>query len=465
LHRFVNQWRLHTVSRALAMWVDSMRIIKKFKLKSRMVVKRWMNQTLSNALATWVLKIREVKILRSKVRTSIARLTNQGLWQTYSAWTDHVRQERRRNVKGLECLRRWHNTTLSTYFVFWALRMQQKIGIREMILRTAFKCNTDRILKAFSTLSSAMQVARKSQLNLLSTGLSAHPTALSVSMDLEFNSTFITSNERSSFEKQLQVDICDALDIEIERVFVLCHQKGSIISEIVLGNPRGVTKHDSEELALALADQVGKPGSALFRTPLGKHMTKATVHGPICEQAVAALRIAKVKDGKQERLRGIIVRVRHDALRSALDFWTNSFRRQKRLWFAASRVVKRWERANTAKSWKSWVDGTYLLERKRVKTRKVVQRLMHRALVGCFERWRDQAAEQQQMKAKALEVVQRLMNSALVGCFEQWQGKAAEEKQMKAKALKVVRRLMNSALVGCFERWRDQVAEEKQMKA
>jgi hypothetical protein len=61
----------------------------------------------------------------------------------------------------------------------------------------------------------------------------------------------------------------------------------------VLGSPKGVTTHDSAELAVALADLVGKPGGALFRTPLGKHMTRATVHGPICEEAVAALRRAK----------------------------------------------------------------------------------------------------------------------------------------------------------------------------
>jgi hypothetical protein len=459
LHRFVNQWQLHTVSRALATWVDKMRIIKKFKLKTRMVVKRWMNQTLSNALATWVLKIRQEKILRSKVRASIARWTNQGLWQTYSAWTDHVRQERRRNVKGLECLRRWRNTALSTNFVFWALRMQQKIEIRDMILRNAFKCNTDCILKAFSTWSSAVQLARKSQLNLLSSSLSAHPTALSVSMDLEFDSTFSTSNERSSFEKQLQVDICDALDIAVERVFVLCHQKGSIVSEIVLGNPRGLTKHDSEELALALADQVGKPGSALFRTPLGKHMTKATVHGPICEQAVAALRRTKVEDGKQARLRGIIFRMRHDTLSSTLDFWIHSFREQKRLWYAARRVIKRRERANAARSWKCWVDGVYQLACQRGNGYKAFRRWANYTASRIFSSWKQVTSKSLRVQRVKDKAIMRMRSSALFRVLFGWMQARRERVRLRNGLSKFLLMSSKREMSDTIDTWRARVAE------
>jgi hypothetical protein len=459
LHRFVNQWQLHTVSRALATWVDKMRIIKKFKLKTRMVVKRWMNQTLSNALATWVLKIRQEKILRSKVRASIARWTNQGLWQTYSAWTDHVRQERRRNVKGLECLRRWRNTALSTNFVFWALRMQQKIEIRDMILRNAFKCNTDCILKAFSTWSSAVQLARKSQLNLLSSSLSAHPTALSVSMDLEFDSTFSTSNERSSFEKQLQVDICDALDIAVERVFVLCHQKGSIVSEIVLGNPRGLTKHDSEELALALADQVGKQGSALFRTPLGKHMTKATVHGPICEQAVAALRRTKVEDGKQARLRGIIFRMRHDTLSSTLDFWIHSFTEQKRLWYAARRVIKRRERANAARSWKCWVDGVYQLACQRGNGYKAFRRWANYTASRIFSSWKQVTSKSLRVQRVKDKAIMRMRSSALFRVLFGWMQARRERMRLRNGLSKFLLMSSKREMSDTIDTWRARVAE------
>jgi hypothetical protein len=101
-------------------------------------------------------------------------------------------------------------------------------------------------------------------------------------------------------------------------------------------------------------------------------------------------------------------------------------------------------------------------EHQRARAKKVVQRLMNRALVQGFERWRDSVVEERQMKAKALKVVQRLMNRALVQGFERWRDSVVEERQMKAK---VVQRLMNRALVQGFERWRDSVVEERQMKA
>ena len=150
-----------------------------------------------------------------------------------------------------------------------------------------------------------------------------HPTAVSLSIELDFNSTLASSSQRSSFEKQLQVDICGALGIEVERLCVLCHQKGSIVSEIVLGNPRGMPKLDSKELALALVDLVGNPDSVIFRTPLGKHMTKAIVHGPICEQTVEAQRRAREAEESLQRTKEAEERL-SSVLQKSARIWATS---------------------------------------------------------------------------------------------------------------------------------------------
>jgi hypothetical protein len=53
----------------------------------------------------------------------------------------------------------------------------------------------------------------------------------------KLDQTMRTLQSRSSFEGQLEDDICSTLSIERERVTILCHQKGSVLSEIVFGKP------------------------------------------------------------------------------------------------------------------------------------------------------------------------------------------------------------------------------------
>lgn len=287
------QWHKSKLSSALRTWVASTSAVKDLEFKSRKAVKRWINQTLANGFGMWVSNVHKNLLLRGKSRGVVAKWMKQELWHAMDAWSELKRRSKRRKLKGLQCMQRWRKSALSTYYMCWALRTQQKGEIREMILRSAFKCSDDRIRTAFSCWSDAKKAATKGRLNSLSKGLSAHPTAMSVALDLDFDSTFASSNDRISFETQLQTDVCDALDIERERVSVLCHQKGSVVSEIVFGNPKGAQAFDSEHLALTLINLVGKPGSALGRTSLGKLMKKATLHGPICEEALRALMAAK----------------------------------------------------------------------------------------------------------------------------------------------------------------------------
>ena len=433
LHKFVNQWHMRNSSRAFATWVDRIRATKKFRIKSCMVVKRWMNRTLGSALSTWVLNIRRDRFLRDKARASIARWAKQELWQTYSAWTDHVRRTKRRSTKGLECLRRWRNSTQSTYFITWALRTQQKFEIRDMILRSGFKCNEDRILTAFQSWSNVVQVARKSALRSLNTDLSAHPTALSVSMDLEFDSTFASSNERSSFEKQLQTDICKALDIEIERVCVLCHQKGSIVSEIVLGSPKGVTTHDSAELAVALADLVGKPGGALFRTPLGKHMTRATVHGPICEEAVAALR--RAKEAEESRAEFAIGEF---AYRMLLPLLTHGRECQDVLEEATCKL-----QAQVLK----------VQEDQQAKLRKIIFRMRHAKMATALHSWQETVEMKKRARDQTLRSLQRWQGNSLRMALDAWDSAMGQAAQLRDTAERVLKRWTNSALASAFDHW------------
>jgi uncharacterized coiled-coil protein SlyX len=93
--------------------------------------------------------------------------------------------------------------------------------------------------------------------------------------------------------------------------------------------------------------------------------------------------------------------------------------------------------------------------------KKVVQRLMHDALVSTFERWRDHTIKGMQMKRKAVKVVQRLMNGALVSTFERWRDHIIKQMQMKWKAVKVVQRLMRRGLISAYERWKQRNVTQK----
>jgi hypothetical protein len=115
------------------------------------------------------------------------------------------------------------------------------------------------------------------------------PVAVSLSMDIDFDQTMRTLQSRSSFERQLEDDICSTLSIERERVTILCHQKGSVLSEIVFGKP------DARQVAQQFVAYVEQKEASLVKTPTGKLVQKAEVHGPVCQGTVGALARAKAR--------------------------------------------------------------------------------------------------------------------------------------------------------------------------
>jgi hypothetical protein len=80
--------------------------------------------------------------------------------------------------------------------------------------------------------------------------------------------------------------------------------------------------------------------------------------------------------------------------------------------------------------------------------------------VHCFERWHKNAREQISIKVKSTRIIQRLLNSALVEGFERWQERVAVERQLKGKAVRVVLRWTKQAAVRCLVAWGQLTAQE-----
>jgi hypothetical protein len=341
----------------------------------------------------------------------------------------------------------------------WQARAKRAARIRQVVTRVCQRWEKMRYAKAFARWKE--QAAED------------HPTAVSVSMDLDFNSTLASSSERLSFEKQLQVDICGVLGIEVERVSFLCHEKGSIVSEIVLQNPQGIPKLDSNQLAHAFADRVGNPDSKLLQTPLGRHMTKAIVHGPICEQTVQALRRAKeaeesraqitmgARSKRREYVTNKAVRQwQYQALGRAWARWEEQTTKQRKLRVAASKVVKRWTHKSQALAWGKWREG---VRRSRV-AKKAEVRCTQKALYAAWSTWGALVTEGKRVRTVGAKVCLRWQQRTMSGAWITWQCTHLEMRRLARAADKVLLRWQHMCLAPAWARWGEQWREEKRMR-
>jgi len=168
---------------------------------------------------------------------------------------------------------RWLRQTVETAFLQWQGKAAEEKRAAQIMGKVMHRWMRGIMDKVFSS-----WVHEKN---------TSQPAAVSITLDMDYEASMGLLDRKAFFEKQLCDDISSALDIEKDRITVLCHQKGGIVSEIVFRNP------DAEQLAKRFIDVVGE---GRFRTGLGKLIKKATLHGPICNETIRAIVKAKTDD-------------------------------------------------------------------------------------------------------------------------------------------------------------------------
>ena len=126
--------------------------------------------------------------------------------------------------------------------------------------------------------------------------LQSSPMAMSLCLDYDFKSFATDDQARNSLTSGLQGDISTALGIPASAVTVLCHQRGSVITEVALAGPEtgdswGEGK-SAQELAEELVRQARDKDSLLRKQHMGQMCRGGEVHGPVskavCDAVVAS---------------------------------------------------------------------------------------------------------------------------------------------------------------------------------
>ena len=117
------------------------------------------------------------------------------------------------------------------------------------------------------------------------------PVAVALTLECDYDDTLGDAHDVASFNEGLVTDLHTALGVPKSMVQVLCHQRGSVIAEIVLrswDDCQGSTL-TGQELATRLQDLLSTADGPLRRSPTGCFAKKVDIHGPVAEAVVSAV--------------------------------------------------------------------------------------------------------------------------------------------------------------------------------
>jgi hypothetical protein len=117
------------------------------------------------------------------------------------------------------------------------------------------------------------------------------PVAVALTLECDYDDTLADARELASFNEGLVTDLHTALGVPKSMVQVLCHQRGSVIAEIVLrswDDGQGST-FTGQELATRLQDLLSTADGPLRRSATGCFAKKVDIHGPVAEAVVSAV--------------------------------------------------------------------------------------------------------------------------------------------------------------------------------
>ena len=125
-------------------------------------------------------------------------------------------------------------------------------------------------------------------------GINLLPVSVALTIDGDFDEMFGDLNCTIEFDRTLQEDVSTVLDVPLDSVQVLCHQRGSIIAEVVLfGDEKDEAQKAPAQLAQDLVRSVRQMQEGIVRTKeLGRCIKSAEVRGPIARPVCTAVQAA-----------------------------------------------------------------------------------------------------------------------------------------------------------------------------
>ena len=178
---------------ALKTWQDHTIGRNKMNSKALKVVQRLMNGVMVSAFEGWRDHIIEEQQMKNKALKVAQRLKNGALVSAFEGWRDHIIEEKQMRAKARKVVQRLMNATLVHAFEGWRDQTSAKAD---------------------------------------------NPTLQCVSLTMPMDFDSITGSEelRQNFDEFLGSQICAALSIDPEMVQVLCHERGSVKTEVVLSD-------------------------------------------------------------------------------------------------------------------------------------------------------------------------------------------------------------------------------------
>jgi hypothetical protein len=298
----------------------------------------------------WHFKMQELKRLRSVTKKIVLRWENVKYARTFMRWVEQTAEQRRLRLTSTKVVKRWMHGVLAAVWMQWVGKKDKQMRLRNMLSQVTKRWKCGCLWSAFERWTDICR---------------SEPTAVKVSLDLDFETTAVSPDDKAKFERQLRLDICSSLGLHTEDLVIICNQTGSVVSTVVFLRPA------SEALAQEFAAHVADSHSSFHSTPLGKHVKDVAVRGPVSKDALDAIIAAKNEDETRRAYQAELDRRREEVQRSikvrralikylnrnickALRTWDTYLKAQKHKSTVRFKISKHKKRRTIHRAWASW---------------------------------------------------------------------------------------------------------------
>jgi len=304
------------------------------------------------------------------------------------------------------------------------------------------------------------------------------PHLVQVHLDLDYATVLCSSDRTATFNHGLEKAVSVALGVSKCCVGVLCHQRGSIIAQVVLAYQSHNVGHgepmSSFDLAHELVRQVhDKDKSKLKSTALGSRCCRATVIGTLavpvyetmkrtCEMSICAQRLSEAwaqwcdEHARAGTARTVLARkvlqLSKGTQAQVLASLHHFARTSKTLRAKAYKIVARWRGMMYAKAWTTWRAVVQEKRKLRTASSRVIGRWTRVRMARAWQRWHERIRRSQ----VACQIVTRWVVKAMWAAWSRWAGYAGAVKREARVLGKVLQRWRRRELQRGWEVWYEQ---------
>jgi hypothetical protein len=393
-------------------------------------VKRMFHIQLAMAFDSFRDRVTETKEKKATCKRMIHRMLHTNLAAAFDHFTQAVDELRSHHMLVQKTVARWQTPMKEVGFMLWLEYME--------IVKSEQQQEAQALAQQQLTEKYEDSESRYKDL----------PVAVAVKYDLDFDETHSNPEATSKFDLHVQEQVSSALGIPFTAVQVMCHQRGSVVAEVVLKTvemPGGDGDcRTPGMLAQELVDLVKERHSALCRKDLGKLAVKSvTIDGPIADpvcnlvtkamqargnewhqrledsSGVLSAQVSKVASRHLDHCKRVIQRLLHSQLATAFDSYHDRVLEVKERRESSKRIIYRMLHAHLAAAFDGFVEAVEQLLGHRKMVLRAVSRWQTPMLQIGFESWceylhiikaeeREQAHEKAKMMLQgALEEVKR----------------------------------------------------------